>query len=72
MYLRDYAAVEAQLTAARHGIDLEINAACALGAVPVLLTRRTLLETSNVVIIGTANSAREPAASRPPLMVSGF
>jgi threonine synthase len=72
VHVNDSAAVEAQLTAARHGIDLEISAACALGAIPILLSRRTLSETSKVVIIGTANSAREPAANLPPLMVSGF
>ena len=68
----DSAATGAQKIAARHGIDLEISSACALAASSILKSKGELTHTSKVVIIGTANSAREPAPNLPPLAVSSF
>lgn len=72
VYVSDSEALDAQLIAARQGIDLEISAACALGAIPIMLSRKTLSAASRVVVIGTANSAREPATNLPPLTVSSL
>lgn len=70
VFVDDAAAQAAQAQSARHGIDLEISSASALGAVPILRSRAQIDAESVVVIIGTANSAREPAAALAPLRIS--
>ena len=70
VYVSDHEARLAQASAARSGIDLEISACGALAAVAQLKAGGQLTAASSVVVIGTANSAREPAASLPPLLPS--
>ncbi|APD13348.1 pyridoxal-phosphate dependent enzyme [Pandoraea pulmonicola] len=66
--VNDTAAIAAQAEAARHGLDLELSAASALGAVPLLKATGALADDTKVVVIGTASSAREPVPILIPLV----
>ncbi|MDR5818695.1 pyridoxal-phosphate dependent enzyme [Caballeronia sp. LZ033] len=63
----DTLAAVAQSDAARHGFDLELSSASALGAIRILKANGTLPHGATVVMIATASSAREPVAAGAPL-----
>ena len=64
----DTLAGAARNEAARHGFDLELSSASALGAVRILQANGGLSDASTVVMIATASSAREPIAVLAPLV----
>ncbi|MGF6641671.1 pyridoxal-phosphate dependent enzyme [Paraburkholderia sp. MM6662-R1] len=65
----DFAAIDAQKLAARHGVDLELGSAATLSAVATLREEGLLDEKSMLAVLGTAASPREPAAALPPLQI---
>lgn len=64
----DAEASAAQASLAREGHDLELCAAAAFAALPELLGSGAVKPGMRVAVIGTAGSAREPAASLPALV----